>query len=195
MCPFGGLTAPEGCHIPLTCDRFPPTVQLWPWTPGHPMVPRRSPDEYCFPGRRAQLIRQKDHAAAPRHPTIGCLFWGSKSWVPLILGGKGVIWAGGQIFQGFCNRIILCDVAVNGSNRLQILQAFDKVKNSSFHYGKKSLSLYILHNHFDQWIFSKFLYDMFFLFNFFLFLIHLFVVTPTNEIKMLKSVEHNVLLN
>lgn len=105
--------------IPLAYDRFPPTVQLWPWTPGHPVVPRRGPDEYCFPNRHAQLIRQKDHAAAPEHPTIGCLFWGRKGLVPFFL-GTGVMWAGGQIFQGFCNWIILCDVPVKWSDRLQI---------------------------------------------------------------------------
>lgn len=118
--------------IPLTCDRFPPTVQVWPWTPGHPLVPGCSPVEYCFPGRHAQPIRQKDHAAAPKHPTIGCLFWDRKGRVPFL--GKGVMWAGGQIFQGFCNGVILCDVPLYGSDHLQIWRTFDEVKNSPLNY-------------------------------------------------------------
>lgn len=133
--------------IPLTCDRFPPTVQLWPWTPGHPMVPGRSPVEYCFPGRHTQPIRQKDHAAAPKHPTIGCLFWGRKGRVPFL--GKGAMWAGGQIFQGFCNRIILCDVPLNGRDRLQISVALGKVKNSFFHWR----NIYLLYIAIKDWAF------------------------------------------
>lgn len=83
----------------LTCDTFPLTVQLWPWTPGHPEVPGCSPVEYCFSCRHAQLTRQKDHAAAPKHPTIGCLFCmqGKKKVLNPFL-GTGVMWVCGWIF-------------------------------------------------------------------------------------------------
>lgn len=32
-----------------------------------PRFSGRSPDEYCLPGRHAQLIREKERAAAPKH--------------------------------------------------------------------------------------------------------------------------------
>lgn len=94
--------------ISLACDRFPLIVQLWPWIQGHPMVPRHSSVEYCFPCRHAQLIRQKDHAAAPKHSTIGCLFWWKeekkkkRGLNPFLK--KGVMWVWSNILRVFAVR-------------------------------------------------------------------------------------------
>lgn len=88
-CLFIGFDVPEGRR----------TSRMW-WIPADcpastvnsrsPPDPGRSPVEYCFPGRRAQPIRQKDHAAAPKHPTIGCLFWDRRGRVPIFEEGGDV---------------------------------------------------------------------------------------------------------
>lgn len=61
-----------------------------------------------------QRERERDPAAAPKHPTMGYLFWGQRiHGAPF--GEKTS--RGLKYFEGFWDRIIPCDVTLNGRDR------------------------------------------------------------------------------
>lgn len=112
---LNGTGVPEGRHashmwqIPTNCP------VLWPWTSGHPLGPWVQSCWILFPWQTHSTHQTERPCSCTQTPNNRMPVLGSPFYL-----GKGAMWTGGQIFQGFCSGIILCDVSLKGSDGLQI---------------------------------------------------------------------------
>lgn len=111
--------------IPLTSDVFQPTVIL-PLTMNSrsPYGTRMEPCQILFPWQTYSAHQTERPCSCTQTLNNRMLVLWQKWPGPFF--GEGVMWAGGQIFQGFCNKIIFCNVPLNGSDCRQICENSSK---------------------------------------------------------------------
>lgn len=120
--------------VPLTCDTFPQPSSPVTVNFGSPPGPWAQSCWILFPWQTYSSHQTESPCSCTQTPNNRMLVLGEKRMGPpfFFLSGKGAMWTGGQIFQGFCNGIILCDVSLKGSNGLKVLGALDKVRSLRF---------------------------------------------------------------
>lgn len=139
--------------VPLTCDTFPQLSSPVTVNFRSPPGPWAQSCWILFPWQTYSSHQTESPCSCTQTPNNRMLVLGEKRMGPpfFFLLGKGAMWTGGQIFQGFCNGIILCDVSLKGSNGLKVLGALNKVRSLRFSlYSRDDAFLLFMQNSMTQ---------------------------------------------